>query len=571
VGWVKIPKRSERPATMDDLREYVSLLEELGGRRFRRSGQGYRGNALHRPDRNPSLSVFIGRGGSIVVNDFSWKKSWSYASYLRELGREDLAQAWRERFEEWDPTKDKGERRERTRKGKDPRLALPEARVEYPEITPSTEEWEATARAKMEEALEAVLNGEHPETLRYMEERGLKPEWAYAAGFGAVEQGIAIPIYDEDLRPKNVKVRRHDGSKGERFFHVFPGRGNGYYFSPDFAWKPMARVVIVEGELNAGAVYVALGLPAIGIPGASAGLSRKLVERLKEFAAEVVLMTDQDDAGRRLMERMKSQLVAAGYDAHRIFIPVEDRYHRDPMDILKDQGLEGLEKNLKERVYNRAARLKRGRTVGRGLALAASEDQEGLNTKRSLALATGHLVVRRHAYYVPPEEKEAMREVEDYLTEEAMRRGAPPDHARKAVRKWMDENGVTPRSALFMLYEYNGVKTGTRELNRKFIYQRQHHPLFGLYRIYDEKMNIIGFDIARLLEEAVEAILGMMEEVIGYFQKLKERIDEERRRFAEWIRNLPHLLGYIVRRKKPAVKALPPKPAAVSPPVATAA
>jgi 5S rRNA maturation endonuclease (ribonuclease M5) len=564
-------KKNERPATFEDLREYVSLLEELGGKPFRREGKGYKGHALHRTDRNPSLSVFLGYNSRITVYDFAWRRSWSYSSYLRELGREDLAQAWRERFEEWDPTKDKGERRGQTRKGKDPRLALPERRVEYPVIAPATDEWEATARAKMEEAREALLNGEHPETLRYMEGRGLTPELAYAAGFGAVEQGIAIPIYDEDLRPKNVKVRRHDESKGERFFHVFPGRGNGYYFSPDFAWRPMRRVVIVEGELNAAAVYLALDLPTIGVPGASTGLSRKLVERLKEFAAEVVLMTDQDDAGRQLMERIKTQLVAAGYDMHRIFVPMEDRYHRDPMDILKDQGLEGLEKNLKERIYNRAAKLKRGRTVARATALVAPENQEGLNTKRSLALAIGHSVARRHASYVPPEEKEAMRKIEDYLTEEVMKEGAPPSHARKAARKWMDENKITPRSALFMLYEYNGVKTGTRELNPKFIYQRQYHPLFRLYRVYDEKMNILGFDIARLLEEAVEAILGMMEEVISFFQKLKERIDEERRKFAEWIRNLPRLLGYIVRRKAPVVEAPSPKPVAVSPPVAAVA
>jgi len=564
-------KKNERPATFEDLREYVDLLEELGGRRFRREGQGYKGHALHRPDRNPSLHVFLGYNSRIMVYDFAWRRSWSYSSYLWELGREDLAQAWRERFEEWDPTKEKREDKRSRNKGKDPRLAIPKAGVEYPEITPSTDEWEAAARAKMEGALEAVLNGEHPETLRYMEKRGLTPELAYAAGFGAVKEGIAIPIYDEDLRPKNVKVRRHDGSKGERFFYVFPGRGNGYYFSPDFAWRPMRRVIIVEGEKNAGAVYAALGVPTIGVPGAGTGLSLKLVDRLKENAAEVVILTDQDDAGRRLMEKAKDQLVAAGYDVHRIFIPMEDRYGRDPMDILKDQGLEGLEKNLKERIYNRAARLKKGRTVARGLALAVPEDRDGLNTKRSLALAIGHSVARRHASYVPPEEKEAMRRIENYLTEEAMKRGAPLAHARKAVRKWMDENGVGPRSALFALYEYNGVKTGTRELNPKFIHQRQHHPLFGLYRIYGEKMNIVGFDIARLLEDAVEAILGMMEEVISYFRKLKERIDEERRKFAEWIRNLPHLLGYIVRRKTPAVEAPSPKPVAVGPPAVAAA
>jgi len=565
-------ERNERPATFDDLREYVDTLIAIGGKRFGRTGRGYLGCALHRLDRNPSLSVYIGYNGVIMVKDHAQNRAWSYHSYLRELGREDLARLWLERFEEWDPTREKFKREEsgQNRKKKDPRLAIPEARVEYPVITPSTDEWEATARAKMEEAREALLNGEHPETLRYMEGRGLTPELAYAAGFGAVKEGIAIPIYDEDLRPKNVKVRRRDGSEGERFFHVFPGRGNGYYFSPGFAWKPMRRVIIVEGEMNAGAVYGALRLPTIGIPGASTGLSRKLVDRLKEYAAEVVLMTDQDDAGRRLMERMKTQLAVAGYDMQRIYIPMEDLYKRDPMDILKDRGLEGLRENLKERIYNRAARLKKGRTTARGLALVAPESQEGLTSKRSLALAIGHCVVRRHAFYVPLEEKEAMRRVENYLTGEAIKEGAPPGHARKAVRKWLDENRITPRSALFMLYEYNGVKTGTRELKDKFRHQRQNHALFRNYRVHDEKMNIVRFDMGKLLEDAVKAILGMMEEVISFFQKLRERIDEERRKFAEWIRGLPHLLGYIARRKTPAV-GLASRPVAVSPPVASAA
>jgi DNA primase len=294
------------------------------------------------------------------------------------------------------------------------------------------------------------------------------------------------------------------------------------------------------------------------------------VERLKQYAAEVVLMTDQDDAGRKLIETIKAQLVHGGYDIQHIYIPMEDRYHRDPMDILKDHGLEGLRENLKERIFNRAARLKKGRTTARGLAHVASEGQEGLNTKRSLALAIGHCVVRRHAFYVPPEEKEAMRRVEDYLTEEVMKEGAPPSHARKAVRKWMEESKITPRSALFILHEYNEVSTGTRELKDKFRHQRQNHALFRNYRVHDEKMNIVRFDMGKLLEDAVKAILGMMEEVISFFQKLKEWIDEERRKFAEWIRGLPRLLGYIVRRKTPAV-GLASRPVAVSPPMASAA
>jgi len=550
-------ERNERPATFDDLREYVDTLISLGGRRFSRTGRGYLGCALHRPDRNPSLSVYIGYNGVIMVKDHAQNRTWSYRSYLRELGREDLAQAWRERFEEWDPTRE--EKRARKEKSLRSQLPLPQAEVSYMEVPPATEEWEATARAKMEEALNAVLDGEHPETLHYMESRGLKPEYAYAAGLGAVEAGIAIPVYDEDIRLKSVKVRKWDDGKG-RFVSLFPGRGNGYYFSPDFAWKPMRRVVIVEGEMNAAAVYLALDVPTIGVPGASTGLSRKLVERLKEHAGEVVVLTDQDDAGRRLMERILAQLVEGGYDMRRVYVPMEDRYHRDPMDILKDHGLDYLRENLKERIFNRASRLKKGSSnAGAGVAKAAASKREGLNTKRSLLSATGQAVVRRHAKYIEPEKVEAVANLENLITREALDKGLRPDLARKAVRMWMVERKITPNTALFIAYEANGIYTGAKDLKDKFAYARKAHPFITKYRYQDEKGRV-RFDIGKLLEDAVKEVLEMAKEVAGFFRKIAERVGKEREEFAKWIAGLPHLLKRILRR-----------PVGVSPPVAAAA
>ncbi len=517
------------------------------------------GCALHRPDRKPSLGVYIGYNGVIMVKDHARNRAWSYHSYLRELGREDLADAWRERMREWDPTQE--EKRHQRERGLRSRLPLPKAGVEYMEVLPATDKWEAEARTKMEEAREAILNGEHPETLRYMESRGLKPEYAYAAGFGAVEAGIAIPVYDEDLRPKSVKVRKWDESKG-RFVSLFPGRGNGYYFSPDFAWKPMARVVIVEGELNAGAVYDALDLPTIGIPGASTGLSRKLAERLKEFAESVIVMTDQDDAGRQLAERIIDQLVLAGYEHRRIRIPREDRYHRDPMDILRDGGLDYLRENLKRRIYEQGADLKKSHKASTAVAKAAAMSGSGLNTKRALANATGEEIVRRHAKHVPLEELEATSTIEDYLTEEAMKSGVNPVMARKAVRRWMVMNGITGRTALFLIYEAHGEKTGSRKFGGKFKHQREGHPLIRKYRIHNERYETVGFDIAKLLEDAVAAIKEMLEEVVAHFKKLAERIGKEREAFAAWINGIPRLLGYILRRKATRVAASPPAVAA---------
>jgi len=531
------------------LTEYIDLLREIGGK-FKRSGKGYLGHALHRPDKNPSLSVFTASDGRVVVKDHATGESWSGYRYLKEaLGREDLAQRWLEITRPWDPTRVKTEK---------PRLPLPKVEVSYMEVQPTTDEWEAEARAKMEEALNAVLDGEHPETLRYMESRGLKPEYAYAAGLGAVEAGIAIPVYDDDIRLKGVKVRKWDESKG-RFVSLFPGRGNGYYFSPDFAWKPMRRVVIVEGELNAAAVYLALDIPTIGVPGASTGLSRGLVERLKEHAAEVVVLTDQDDAGRKLMERVLAQIVEGGYDRQRIYVPMEDRYHRDPMDILKDHGLDYLKKNLSERIFNRASRLKKGSSnTGTGMAKAASLRYDGLNTKRSLLMATGQTIVRRHAKYIEPEKLEATANLENFITREAMERGLKPDQARKATRMWMVERKITPNTALFIAYEANGVNTGTKELKDKFAYARKEHPLTTKYRYHDEKGRV-HFDIGKLLEDAVREVLEMAKEVADFFRKIAERVKKEREEFSEWMAGLPHLLRYILRR------------VGVSPPVAAAA
>jgi len=536
------------------LNEYIDLLREIGGK-FKRSGKGYLGHALHRPDKNPSLSVFTASDGRVVVKDHATGESWSGYRYLKEaLGREDLAQRWLEMTRPWDPTRVKTEKPRQK-----PRLPLPKVEVSYMEVQPTTDEWEAEARAKMEEALNAVLKGEHPETLRYMEGRGLTPEYAYAAGLGAVEAGIAIPVYDEDIRPKGVKVRKWDDSKG-RFVSLFPGRGNGYYFSPDFAWEPMRRVVVVEGELNAAAVYLALDVPTIGVPGASTGLSRGLVEKLREHAAEVVVLTDQDDAGRRLMERILAQLVEGGYDMRRIYVPMEDRYHRDPMDIMKDQGLDGLGKNLSERIFNRASRLKKGSSSAKnGVVKAASLRYDGLNTKRSMLLATGQAVVRRHAKYVEPEKVEAMANLENFITREAMERGLKPDQARKAARTWMVMRKITPNTALFIAYEANGVNTGTKDLKDKFAYARKEHPFTTKYRYQDEKGRV-HFDIWKLLEDAVKEVLEMAKEAADFFRKIAERVNKEREEFAKWMAGLPRLLKYILRRA-----------VGVSPPVAAAA
>jgi 5S rRNA maturation endonuclease (ribonuclease M5) len=530
------------------IQDFIALLEEAGARGFKRSGSGYSGRAPHRVDRDPSLSVFVGQDGGIIVKDFGTGESWSGYRYLKEaLGREDLAQRWLEMTRPWDPTRVKGEKPKR-------KLPLPKAEVSYMEVQPATDEWEATARAKVEEALNAVLNGEHPETLRYMERRGLKPEDAYAAGLGAVETGIAIPIYDEDIRLKGVKVRKWDEGRG-RFVSLFPGRGNGYYFSPDFAWGPMRRVIIVEGELNAAAVYLALDIPTIGVPGASTGLSRKLVDRLKEHAAEVVVLTDQDDAGRQLMERILAQLVQGGYDMRRVYVPMEDRYHRDPMDILKDNGQDYLKRNLSERIFNRASRLKKGSSsAGGGVAKAAAARQEGLDTKRSLLTATGHAMVRRHAKYIEPEKIEAVANLEDFITREAMERGLRPDQARKAARIWMVMRKITPNTALFIAYEANGVNTGTKDLKDAFAYARKKHPLTTKYRYQDEKGRV-HFDIGKLLEDAVNEVLEMAREVADFFRKIAERVKKEREEFAKWMADLPHLLKYILRR---AVGVSPP-------------
>jgi hypothetical protein len=548
-----------RPATTGDLREYIAILDQLGEERFERGGRGYKGHALHRPDRNPSLGVFIGREGGIVVTDHSQGKSWSAYHYLKELGREDLARSWLERFEEWEPTKEG--KHSPKEKRLISRLPLPTTRVTYAEVLPAADEWEATARAKMQEAREAIENGEHPKALQYMEKRGLTPEYAYAAGFGAVEKGIAIPVYDEDVRLKNVKVRLWDERRC-RYVYVFKDRGNGYYFSPDFAWKPMRCLVIMEGELNAGASYLPLDLPTIGIPGAGTGLSRKLAERIKECADLVAIITDQDDAGRQLAERIINQLVFIGYEQGRIRVPKEDQYHRDPMDILKDHGLDYLGKNLKKRIYSHGTNLKPARRASTTVAKAAAMSGSGLNTKRALANATGKEIVRRHARYVPQEEIDATSTIENYLTEEVMRQGVNPIMARKTVRRWMVMYGITGRTALFMIYEVHGKKTGSREFGGKFNYQRQRHPLMQRYRLHNERYETTGFDIERLLEDAVAAIKGMVQPVMGFFKKLAERINKERETFAAWMSRFPRLLGYILRQQVNPVATSPPSVAA---------
>jgi len=523
------------------IERFINLLEQAGGR-FKRAGKGYLGHALHRPDRNPSLSVFPGSEGTVLVKDHATGESWTAYRYLKEaLGREDLAKEWLEMTRPWDPTRVV----EQPARKKAP-IPMPRVRVSYLKVQPSTPEWEASARKVMEEALAAIENGEHPRTLEYMEGRGLLPEYAYAAGLGALDKGIAIPVYDDHARLKSVKVRKWD-DKGGRFVSVFSGRGNGYYFSPEFSWKPMTRVAIVEGELNAAAVYLALDLPTIGVPGASTGLSEEMVRLLKENAREVIILTDTDDAGRKLMERIQDQLVMGGYEMSRIVIPMEDRYHRDPMDILHDHGLDGLRERLVERVYNRGARLRKGTGARRQIAKMAARTSEGLNTKRALGNASGYLIVRRHASYEPPDEREALAALEQYLVREAMRKGLKFEVAVKAARQYMGRHGITGRTALFIISELNGEDTSSREARQRFVYQRSAQALFTPYRSVNEKGAFV-FNMDALLRDAVKWILDAASEVMGFFRKVAEAIRKEREVFSAWSRGYPHLVRNLIRR-----------------------
>ncbi|MCX7946886.1 MAG: toprim domain-containing protein, partial [Hydrogenophilus sp.] len=303
-----------------------NILKSLGAEKVEVYSGGVRCRALHREDRNPSLSIFKGRDGNWVVKDHGTGESWSLYSYLLRIGlgadeaREMLG------LGQW----------ERREKPKDQPLSWLKRVVDIQRPVPNPHPLSDEAVRKVEEAWTEALSRLGDERLtKYLQERGFSPEKAADLGLGVDEKGnIIIPTFDPDGRPRNLQVRK---AKGEpRYYFIFSGHEGGYYMAGELE-RP-SLVQLVEGPLNAASLALIRQVENeayIGVPGASHGLTEALVERLRQWGAPIIIWVDADDAGRRAREKWVETLLAAGFERRNILIPHEDHGHRDINDILR--------------------------------------------------------------------------------------------------------------------------------------------------------------------------------------------------------------------------------------------
>jgi 5S rRNA maturation endonuclease (ribonuclease M5) len=119
-------------------------------------------------------------------------------------------------------------------------------------------------------------------------------------------EGIFIP-YLQNGKMVTARLRRI-ADDGPRFLSM-PGNSM-YPYMIDLAMTNK-RVMVCEGETDTLTLNF-LGLPAVGIPGATSGTAiNRLIEQAQCYATELVVVPDNDDAGERLAHR----LLMAGYES----------------------------------------------------------------------------------------------------------------------------------------------------------------------------------------------------------------------------------------------------------------
>ena len=119
-------------------------------------------------------------------------------------------------------------------------------------------------------------------------------------------EGIFIP-YLQNGKMVTARLRRIANDDGSRFLSM-PGN-TMYPYMIDLAMEHK-RVMVTEGETDCLTLNF-LGLPSVGIPGATSGPAiDRLIEQAQCYATELVVVPDNDAAGEKFAEK----LLLAGYE-----------------------------------------------------------------------------------------------------------------------------------------------------------------------------------------------------------------------------------------------------------------
>ncbi|BDG25270.1 hypothetical protein [Thermus thermophilus] len=289
-----------------DLPDLVARLWPESGARPGRPGL-YR--AAWRGDRKPSLSLFRARG-VWFFRDHATGQSGNAYHLLRAAGlskEEAVAILLGERPLPEPP--------------RPPKREKPRAR---PPVDLEKALAEAQARLRGEKVLPKVLEG-----------RGIALEEAVDLGMGLSPEGdLLLPIYDPEGRVVAVKVRHQEPRDGQRYRYLTRGCGTPPWYGPGYGKR--AGVLVVEGELNAVALYLAVGdlLDVVGVAGVNGTLPGP-------DGRPTFLLLDGDEAGRKAAERWQQEL--GGY----LLAPLEDG---DACEVAEALGREALRREVLARV-----------------------------------------------------------------------------------------------------------------------------------------------------------------------------------------------------------------------------
>jgi len=184
----------------------------------------------------------------------------------------------------------------------------------------------------LREARERLLaQGEVEELKR----RGIALSEALDLGMGLTREGdLVFPIFGPEGGVEAVKVRYRAPKDGQRYRYLTPGVGTPPWYGPGYGAK--AGVLVVEGELNGVALYLALGdvLDVVGVAGTNGKLPAP-------DGRPFFLLLDGDEAGRKAALRWREEV--GGY-------LLEPLGEGDACDLAGRLGREALRKEALSRV-----------------------------------------------------------------------------------------------------------------------------------------------------------------------------------------------------------------------------
>lgn len=165
--------------------------------------------------------------------------------------------------------------------------------------------------------------------------RGISLQEAVILGMGLSPEGdLYLPIYGPQEEVVAVKVRHLRPREGQRYRYLQRGSGTPPWYGPGYGQKK--GVLVVEGELNAVALYLAVGdvLDVVGVAGVNGTLP-------SPDGRPIFLLLDGDEAGEKAAGRWREELGGV------VLPPLEGG---DACEVAHAQGREALRKEVLARV-----------------------------------------------------------------------------------------------------------------------------------------------------------------------------------------------------------------------------